>query len=379
MATEDEPQPGVPTQRCFMDISIGGKRPERVVFELYDDITPRTCKNFRALCTGKMGTGKTGKPLHYKGSTFHRVIRKFMIQGGDFTNHNGSGGESIYGERFEDENFVKKHDRPFLLSMANAGPGTNGSQFFITTVETPHLDNKHVVFGEVVSGKSLIRKIEMAKTVANDKPVEPVLIENCGELTGHETDPPAAKDLTGDKYEDFPDDQAPDGLSGPETYRIASEIKDYGNKAFKAGDLDLGVEKYQKAIRYINEYTVTSDDDPKELQDQLQSLRFTLLTNSALLQNKQGNFRDAEENAAKALAVEELKEVDKVKAYFNRGVALKALKDDTAALENLEKAHSLAPGDAAVLRELEATKKKVAEHQAKKKAKLRDFFGGASS
>lgn len=90
----------------------------------------------------------------------------------------GSGGESIYGERFEDENFVKKHDKPFLLSMANAGPGTNGSQFFITTVETPHLDNKHVVFGEVVSGKSLIRKIEMAKTVANDKPVEPVVIES---------------------------------------------------------------------------------------------------------------------------------------------------------------------------------------------------------
>lgn len=166
-------------------------------------------------------------------------------------------------------------------------------------------------------------------------------------------------------------------MSSAEAYRIASEIKDFGNKAFKAGDLELGVEKYQKAIRYINEYSA-SDDDPKELRDQLQSLRFTLLTNSALLQNKQGNFRDAEENATKALAVEDLKEVEKVKAYFNRGVALRGLKDDAAALEDFEKAHCLVPGDAAVLRELEATKKKVAENHAKQKAKLKNFFGGTN-
>lgn len=350
-----------------------------MIFELYNDITPRTCDNFKALCTGEKGGGKTGKLLHYKGSTFHRVIRRFMIQGGDFTNHNGSGGESIYGERFEDENFVKKHDKPFLLSMANAGPGTNGSQFFVTTVRTPHLDDKHVVFGEVVTGKGVIRKIEMVKTVTNDKPVEKVVIEDCGELIGNETEPPATKDITGDNYEDFPDDQAPEGMSGTEAYRIASDIKDYGNKAFKAGDIDLGVEKYQKAIRYINEYAVTRhDDDPKELRDQLQSLRYTLLTNSALLQNKQGNFRDAEESSTKALAIEELTEVEKVKAYFNRGVAFQGLKDDAAALEDLEKAYSLVPSDTAVLKQLEATRKRVADGQAKQKAKLKNFFGGPS-
>lgn len=117
-----------------------------------------------------------GKPLHYKGSSFHRVIKRFMLQGGDFTAGNGSGGESIYGAKFEDENFVKKHDRPFLLSMANAGPGTNGSQFFITTVATPHLDGKHVVFGEVLAGKSTIRKIEEMKCDNTDKPGKPVVI-----------------------------------------------------------------------------------------------------------------------------------------------------------------------------------------------------------
>jgi peptidyl-prolyl isomerase D len=180
----------MPNPRVFFDITIGGEPQGRIVFELYADVVPKTAENFRALCTGEMGMcrGAPEKKLHYKGCTFHRVIKDFMLQGGDFTRGNGTGGESIYGEKFEDENFERKHTRPFLLSMANAGPGTNGSQFFITTKETPHLNGKHVVFGHVLKGQDLVRIIENNPTGAQDKPVRTVCIADCGELAEGEDD-----------------------------------------------------------------------------------------------------------------------------------------------------------------------------------------------
>ncbi len=167
--------------KVFFDITIGGQAAGRVTFELFADVVPKTAENFRALCTGEKGTGASGKPLHFKGCAFHRVIPQFMLQGGDFTRGNGTGGESIYGAKFADENFKIKHTIPGLLSMANAGPNTNGSQFFITTVSTPWLDGKHCVFGKVIDGMNVVKNVEAVGS-GSGACSKKVVISDCGQL-----------------------------------------------------------------------------------------------------------------------------------------------------------------------------------------------------
>mmetsp|Transcript_3324 Transcript_3324/g.6762 ORF Transcript_3324/g.6762 Transcript_3324/m.6762 type:complete len:179 (+) Transcript_3324:14-550(+) len=169
------------TPIVFFDISIGGRPTGRIEMTLRGDVVPRTTENFRALCTGELGAGRSGKPLHFKGSIFHRVIPGFMCQGGDFTRGNGTGGESIYGEKFSDENFDLKHAGPGVLSMANAGPNTNGSQFFLCTAKTDWLDGKHVVFGKVTKGMEVVSAIEQVGSEAGRTRV-PVLITDSGQL-----------------------------------------------------------------------------------------------------------------------------------------------------------------------------------------------------
>ncbi|OQU95001.1 hypothetical protein CLAIMM_01272 [Cladophialophora immunda] len=346
--------------RVYFDITIGGRPQGRIVFELYSDVVPKTAENFRALCTGEKGMGKQGKPLHYKGSIFHRVIKAFMIQGGDFTRFNGTGGESIYGEKFEDENFDLKHDRPFLLSMANSG-----------------LVPTHVVFGEVINGKNIVRTIENLP-LQSDKPVGgDVVVADCGQLEGdgYSTATQKVADPTGDPYEDYPDDQG-EGLKGEDYYKIALDLKEFGNKAFKAGDVETGIEKYQKALRYLNEYPAANDNDPKDLQSNMDALRFTLHSNSALLANKAKRYDEAQKWAGFAIdsIPKDAKDTDKAKVYFRRAQARVALKDLEEALKDYEQAATLAPEDAAIKSELARTKRTLADSIKREKESYKRFF-----
>ena len=167
--------------RVFFDITIGGQNAGRVTIELFADKAPKTAENFRALCTGEKGVGKSGKPLHFKGSSFHRVITEFMAQGGDFTAGNGTGGESIYGMKFADENFTVKHTSRGDLSMANAGPNTNGSQFFLCFIPCAWLDGKHCVFGRCVDGLQVLDALESVGS-SSGQTKAPCVIQDCGEL-----------------------------------------------------------------------------------------------------------------------------------------------------------------------------------------------------
>ncbi|KAI9655252.1 MAG: peptidyl-prolyl cis-trans isomerase cpr6 [Alyxoria varia] len=365
--------------RVFFDLNIETEYIGRAIFELHDDIVPKTAENFRVLCTGEKGTSDTGAKLHFKGSKFHRVIKQFMIQGGDFTAGNGTGGESIYGDKFDDENFEEKHTKPFLLSMANAGPGTNGSQFFVTTVATPHLDGKHVVFGELLFGKSIIRRLEHTPTQSNDKPVHDCIIADCGELTGPDfANIPTNKepDKLGDPYEDYPEDarQGDEEIPATEILKIATEIKGYGNTAFKSSLVRVALHKYEKGLRYVGEEPEPSENDPPDLVTKLQKLKVTFYLNTAQCHLKLNKPKDVVESTSCALSIPDITDAEKGKALYRRALAKGKLKDEQEAMKDLEQALECVPGDSNVASELNKMKAQAKERTQREKAAFKNFF-----
>ncbi|XP_034398919.1 peptidyl-prolyl cis-trans isomerase D [Cyclopterus lumpus] len=346
--------------RVFFDVDVGGEKAGRIVLELFADITPKTAENFRALCTGEKGTGKsTGKPLHFKGCPFHRIIKKFMIQGGDFSNHNGTGGESIYGEKFEDENFHYKHDKMGLLSMANAGPDTNGSQFFITTVPTPHLDGKHVVFGQVLKGMGVIKMLEAIDT-NEDVPVKPCAIADCGEHKDEDSCDDGPDDGTGDAHPDFPEDSDVDFKDVDKVLSVAEDVKNVGNTLFKNQDWKAAVNKYSKALRYLE---VSGELLEEEAQQKLEPTALSCFLNTAACNLKMQLWQDALDSCNEAL---ELNQAN-TKALFRRAQAWQGLKENGKAMIDLKKAHGIAPEDKAIGNELKRVQLKIQEEKEKEK------------
>ncbi|KAA8545906.1 hypothetical protein F0562_020643 [Nyssa sinensis] len=352
---ERETEMGRP--RCYLDISIGGELEGRIVVELYSDVVPKTAENFRALCTGEKGIGpNTGVPLHYKGVRFHRVIKGFMVQVGDISAGDGTGGESIYGLKFEDENFEVKHERKGMLSMANAGPNTNGSQFFITTTRTSHLDGKHVVFGKVVKGMGVVRSIEHFTTSDSDCPTVDVIIADCGEIPEGADDGIANFFKDGDMCPDWPADldNNPSDLSW--WMNAVDSVKAFGNEHFKKQDYKMALRKYRKALRYLDVCWEKEGID-EEKSACLRKKRSQLFTNSSACKLKLEDPKGALLDTDFAIRDGE----NNVKALFRQGQAQIALNDIDAAVECFTKALKLEPNDGGIKRELTAAKKKIAE------------------
>ncbi|EPY26050.1 peptidyl-prolyl isomerase D (cyclophilin D) [Strigomonas culicis] len=344
---------------CYFDISIGGvPQKERVIMELFDDVTPKTCENFRELCLSHNGEKVPGTdiPMSYVQSTFHRVIPGFMIQGGDFTNHNGTGGVSIYGEKFEDENFERTCDRAGLLAMANAGANTNGSQFFITVAPAPHLNGKHVVFGRVVRGMNTVRAVEHTPTGANDKPEAACVVTASGVL---DVLPEVAPATDGDAFPDYVED-CEEPLSDEGRLAAGEAIRQVGNTHFKNGAYEAAVAKYTKAVRYL------SGPETEAVREKLVACH----NNTAMCAIKLSQWAAAMRAAERVLQLD----ASNSKALFRHGVAALSANNAETAVEDLKKALQIEPENAEIATKLAQARELAKAQKAKMAAKMKKMF-----
>ncbi|KAF5201663.1 Peptidyl-prolyl cis-trans isomerase cyp40 [Thalictrum thalictroides] len=292
-----------------------------------------------------------------------------MIQGGDISARNGTGGESIYGLKFEDENFELKHEKKGMLSMANSGPNTNGSQFFITTTRTPHLDGKHVLFGKVIKGMGVVRSVEHVHTNEGDCPIVDAVIADCGEIPEGADDGFINFFKDGDTFPDWPADldEKPDDVSW--WINAVDAAKTFGNNHYKKQDYKMAIKKYRKALRYLD-ICWDKEDIDEEKSASLRKTKSQIFTNSSACKLKIGDLQGALFDADFALREEE----SNVKALFRQGQAQMALNDIDSAVESFKKALQLEPNDGGIKKELAAARKKIADRRDQEKKAFSKMF-----
>lgn len=365
------------TQRnplVYLDISIDGEPAGRIVIKLRSDVVPRTAENFRALCTGEKGIGIYHKQLHLKGTKFHKAISQFMIQGGDIIEDDGSGGESIYGASFEDENFILKH-LPGVLSMANMGRHhTNASQFCITTVPCPHLDGTNVVFGEVLAGLGIVNEIQRYGDLETGRPVVDCVISDCGEIIGSVWDV-CCRDGTADRLPEYPSDYKDEHISIDQLMSFVRDVKNTGNYHFGEGRFKGAVRKYHKCLRYLNHICQRL----KELKDADIKEHYLDIRTTYILQcnlNLAACYMKLEDYRSSLNYCNEVLELDprNEKALYRRGQANFALKNYDDALFDLKQADKVAPNNKAVHKLLDEVRLTNKTYNDVQKQRLSKFF-----
>eukprot|EP01060_Flectonema_neradi_P035217 TRINITY_DN6413_c0_g1_i1.p1 TRINITY_DN6413_c0_g1~~TRINITY_DN6413_c0_g1_i1.p1 ORF type:complete len:464 (+),score=84.29 TRINITY_DN6413_c0_g1_i1:34-1392(+) len=330
----------MPGTRCYFDILIEGKDDVgRVIFELHDDEVPKTCRNFAGLCEGVRSDDSDGDTFGYKNSKIHRVIPGFLIQGGDITNGDGTGGRSIYGSVFEDENFIRTHSGPGLLCMANSGPDSNCSQFYVTMNAAPHLNGSNIVFGKVICGMDILREIEELHISGDDRPATNVVITDCG-ITSEGSSPTLYQ-----RFQRNPEDNIP-LLDCDKLKEAISLIKEDADNFFKSSEYNKSLLKYEQCLRYVKTLLQMTED--KAIIEDMKVMKVKIYNNSSLCHVKSGNWNLVKKMSGEAVKVSSTN----AKANYYVAVAIKEMELVThfeEAWSHITAAYKESPSDAKIL------------------------------
>ncbi|XP_044749362.1 peptidyl-prolyl cis-trans isomerase D [Coccinella septempunctata] len=351
----------------YLDIAFDNVRVGRLIIELFKNMAPKTVENFRALCTGEKGLGRKNKPLHYKGCKFHRIIPQCFAQGGDITDNNGNGGESIYENGyFEVENCKRIHDEEGLVGMATV-PNTNivNSQFYITVVPCEQLDGTNIVFGKVKKGLDIVKEMSSIER-KDDCPLEDIVIHDCGELKKGEPWNILIPDDTDDVFPPWPNDWD-DAKDCQTIERAIDTIRESGNFYFAKKSFSESQGKYLKVLRYIDWYLKTGKSPNESFA---KSNKFRTLLNLAAVKLERKKYREALQYCNECEAMDSTNG----KVYYRRAQARLGLRDIDESLEDLKRAMSLSPNNKAVKDFFKVAKSDKLKHLRKERAFFKKVF-----